>query len=108
MLRGKGGIDGHIDCSQDQCGEVYYRPLPAVLRKQGDAITLDDSPGEEGVRHCVDAGQELTVEIGCQFPDASCHRTARWRLLAATKATTSTRVSSVNMKGIVNSSVDRV
>jgi hypothetical protein len=35
--------------------------------------------------------------MGRQLADASCQRTARSRLLAATNATTSTKVSRLNM-----------
>ncbi len=40
-----------------------------------------------------------SLDMGCHSPDASCHSTARSRLLAATSVTTSTRVSRLNMNG---------
>src|SRR5271156_4250035 len=42
------------------------------------------------------------LDMGCQAPAASCHSSARSRLLAATSPTTSTRVSRLNMSGVTN------
>ena len=103
LVGGQGGVDGYVDSAQHQGGEVDHGPLPAILGQQRDAIAFDDAPGEKDVGQGIDASHRARrLEMGCQLPDASCHRIARSRLLAATNATTSTRVSSLNMNGFTN------
>ena len=50
------GIDGHIRRAQHQGSEVHHRPFPAIFGQQGDAVTLDDAPGCEGLSGGIHAG----------------------------------------------------
>ena len=61
LLGGQRGIDGHIGGAQHQGGEVDDWPLPAILRKDCDAVAFENAPGAESVRQGVDAGEELVA-----------------------------------------------
>ena len=64
LLGGQGGIDGHIDSAQHQGSEVHHRPLPTILRQQGDAVAFENAPGAKDVRQGIDASQKLVAGYG--------------------------------------------
>ena len=44
LVGGERGIDGYVDGSESESGEVGYGPLPAIFAEDGDAVALADAP----------------------------------------------------------------